>query len=452
MSRLDSLRTRLFAATFVAVVLSIGVSLAIGVVLTRREVERATLRGVANQADLLAANEAKRSLLPFSRLDELRPYLKRQGEEVVPAKLDGSSPYVPADQVEKLRRGHKAQGTVTVEGTRYFYAARPVGQRALVLLRPTRLGATASKPFLEGLLLAALAGAALAALASFLLARAISRPVRRVAQAARSLAEERSPAPVPVEGARELVLLAESFNNMATQLGKARAAERSFLLSVSHELKTPLTAIRGYAEGLADGAVSVDEAVETIGREGARLERLVRDILDLARMNKSEFSVHAEPIDLGVVAREAVRRYEAPARDFAVTLEAVAPLVAPAIGDADRTLQVISNLVENALRLTPPGGVVRVIAAPGSIAVEDTGPGLQPDEVPRAFDRFFLYSRYGGERPVGTGLGLAIVKELTEGMNGSVEVESEPGRLTRFVVRLPQPSTAELGEPELTHA
>jgi signal transduction histidine kinase len=452
MSRLDSLRTRLFAATFLAVVLSVGLSLAIGSILTRREVERATLRGVANQADLLAARE-RNVLLPLSKLEVLRPFLHKQGEQVVAVKkLDGSSPYLPPEEAAGVRRGHRIQGTITIDGERYFYAARRVGNRALVLLRPTRLGATASKPFLEGLLVAALAGAALAALAAFLLARAISRPVRRVARAARSLAEERSPAPVPVEGARELALLAESFNNMATQLGKARAAERQFLLSVSHELKTPLTAIRGYAEGLADGAVSVDEAVETIGREGARLERLVGDLLDLARMNKSEFSVHAEPIDLGVAARETVRRYEAQARSFGVTLEAVAPLAAPAIGDADRTLQVVSNLVENALRLTPPGGVVRVIAEPGSIAVEDTGPGLKPDELPRAFERFFLYSRYGGERAVGTGLGLAIVKELTEGMRGSVEVESEPGRLTRFVVRLPHATAAELGERELTPA
>jgi two-component system sensor histidine kinase BaeS len=452
MSRLDSLRTRLFAATFLAVVLSIGLTFALGAVLTRREVERATLRGLANQADLLATNEQKRSLLPLSRLDALQSYLSRQGERAEATSLDGTSPYFPADKAPLVRKGRRVQGTIRIEGERYFYAARKVGGRALVLLRPTRLGATAARPFLEGLLVAALAGAALAALASFLLARAISRPVRRVATAARSLAAERSPAPIPVEGARELALLAESFNDMATQLGKARAAERSFLLSVSHELKTPLTAIRGYSEGLADGAVSVDEATETIGREAARLERLVRDLLDLARMNKSEFSVHAEPIDLGVVAREAVRRYEAQARSFGVVLESVAPVAAPAIGDGDRTLQIVSNLVENALRVTPPDGVVRVVAEPGSIAVEDTGPGLQPDELPRAFDRFFLYSRYGRERAVGTGLGLAIVKELTEGMKGTVEVESKPGRLTRFVVRLPQPTAAELGAPELARA
>jgi two-component system sensor histidine kinase BaeS len=234
---------------------------------------------------------------------------------------------------------------------------------------------------------------------------------------------------------------------MARQLTKARAAERQFLLSVSHELKTPLTAIRGYAEGLADGAFDVDEAAETIGQEAARLERLVRDLLDLARVNRTDFSFRLEAIDLGVAAREAARRYEAQARTFGVTVEAVAPDEAPAFGDADRTLQIVSNLVENALRLTPPGGTVRIVAEPGAIVVEDTGPGLKPDELPHAFERFFLYSRYGGERPVGTGLGLAIVKELTEGMKGSVEVESAPGRLTRFVVRLPVPPPAPLVLP-----
>ena len=109
------------------------------------------------------------------------------------------------------------------------------------------------------------------------------------------------------------------------------------------------------------------------------------------------------------------------------------------MADADRALQVVSNLVENALRLTPRGGEVRVVTEPGALRVEDTGPGLRPEERDRAFERFYLHERYGRERPVGTGLGLAIVKELTEAMSGHVEVASEPGRLTAFTVRLPVP-------------
>jgi two-component system sensor histidine kinase BaeS len=225
---------------------------------------------------------------------------------------------------------------------------------------------------------------------------------------------------------------------MAKQLAEARAAERQFLLSVSHELKTPLTAIRGYAEGLAEGAVPEDEAAETIARESARLERLVRDLLDLARMRRSEFSVRREPIDLGAVARECLARYEAQARDFGVSLEIDVAEPAGALGDADRMVQVVSNLVENALRVAPPGGSVRILAALGVLAVADDGPGLADEELERAFERFYLYSRYGRERPVGTGLGLAIVKELAEGMGGAVDVQSEPGR-TIFTVRLPVP-------------
>ncbi|HSL65198.1 MAG TPA: HAMP domain-containing sensor histidine kinase, partial [Gaiellaceae bacterium] len=221
----------------------------------------------------------------------------------------------------------------------------------------------------------------------------------------------------------------------------------SFLLSVSHELKTPLTAIRGYAEGLAEGAVPVDEAADTVAREASRLERLVGDLLDLARMNRSEFSVRREPVDLAVAAREVVRRYEPQARSFGVELEAVADGTAPALGDGDRVLQVASNLVENALRLTPRGGSVRVVAERGVLAVEDTGPGLRPEELPRAFERFYLHERYGRERPVGTGLGLAIVKQLAEGMGGTVAAESKPGRLTRFELRLPAPAGLPTREP-----
>jgi signal transduction histidine kinase len=120
---------------------------------------------------------------------------------------------------------------------------------------------------------------------------------------------------------------------------------------------------------------------------------------------------------------------------------------AGAVGDADRLVQVVSNLVENALRVTPPTGSVRVLASRGKIAVADDGPGLAPEELPHAFERFFLYGRYGRERAVGTGLGLAIVKELAEGMGGSVQVESEPNHRTVFTVRLPAPAADDVLRP-----
>ena len=436
--RLASLRARLFAAIALVALLSLALALALGALVTRRAVERNTLRDVSAQFDLLVERE-RDAILPFARLESLqKSFLDRQDERIVPVPLDGSSSLLPPDRAARLRRGAHLDGTIETDGTRYLYAARLVRGKGYILLRPASSTNSAWRPHIEGLVVAAAVTAALAALIAFLLARAIARPVRRVADATRGLASSTSEPPlVPVEGARELALLAESFNEVAVALTKAREAERAFLLSVSHELKTPLTAIRGYAEGLAEGVLPAEEVAATIVRESQRLERLVGDLLDLARMNKAEFSVRREPIDLNAIAQEALGRYEGQAREFRVVLEAEAADAAPAIGDADRTLQIISNLVENALRLVPEDGTVRIVTGPGSIRVEDTGPGLLPEELEQAFDRFYLYSRYGRERPVGTGLGLAIVKELAQGMGGSVSAESTPGRLTVFTVRLP---------------
>ncbi len=443
MGRRRSLRTNLFVATVLVVALSVGLMLVVGAVLTRRQVEHATLEGLAHQADVLTAREVF-AIFPLAHLKALnQTVLKKQDESAVGINnLRRPTPYLPGDLLARVRKGEDVNGTVTINGTHYFLAARKLNKQALVLLRPRSRGNSAFYPFLIGLLIAAGAGISLAALAALLLARRIVRPVRRVVDATRHLAEEGDPKPVPIEGPYEIASLARAFNEMVEQLARARAAEKQFLLSVSHELKTPLTAIRGYAEGVVDGAFDLDEAVATISLEAARLERLVGDLLDLARMNRTDFSIHREQVDLAAIAHEAARRYEAQARDFGVTLEAFAPAPSPAIGDPDRLLQVTSNLVENALRLTPRGGVVRISAEPEILVVEDTGPGLSKEDLPRAFERFYLHSRYSSDRPVGTGLGLSIVKELTQGMGGTVDVEITPRHGTRFTVRLPRPEGA----------
>jgi len=428
-----SLRSRLFQAIALIVLLCVALTLGLGLVLTRRAVDEATLKDVAHQADLVAGSQ-RIALAPLVHLPELKQYFARQHEQ---ASTDSSK--LPAWARADLRQGRPAQGSVTIHGTDYFFAAQPVGTQAFVLLRPKSVTKSQLTPFVESLLIAALAGGALAAVAAFWLARRIARPVVRVADAARSLAAGTHPDPVPIEGAAELATLAGAFNDLAAQLARAREAERNFLLSVSHELKTPLTAIRGYAEALREGAVSVEDATETVALEAARLERLVGDLLDLARMNRTDFSVHNAEIDLSEVADDAVRRYQPQADGFGVTLTAIAEGPAPALADADRVLQVVSNLVENALRLAPRGGEIRLVTAPGLLRVEDTGPGLKPEEHEHAFERFYLHERYGRERPVGTGLGLAIVKELTQAMGGRVEVASGDG-VTTFTVRLAVPA------------
>jgi two-component system sensor histidine kinase BaeS len=422
----NSLRTRLFGAIALTVAICVALTVVVGIALTRRAVDRGALRDLSHQADLIAGAQSK-ELSPLTHLPDLLPYLHRQ-DETYQVSTNG----LPDSAIAALRKTERANGRAQGQ----FFAARMVKGKPFVLFRPVSATADRETPYIYSLLFAALLGGVLAAAAAFLLARRIARPVRRVAQATSSLARGEHPEPVPVEGGTELETLASAFNDLAVQLARARAAERSFLLSVSHELKTPLTAIRGYAEAVEDGAIDPKEAAATVAVEAARLERLVKDLLDLARMNKTDFSVHTSEVDLAEVADDAVRRYQPQADAFDVTLSAVSDGPAPAIADADRVLQIVSNLVENALRVTPAGGEVRVVARPGELRVEDTGPGLGDDEREHAFERFYLHERYGRERPVGTGLGLAIVKELTEAMGGTVRVESTPGGETVFTVRL----------------
>jgi len=431
----SGLRSRLFRGIGVVVLICVAFTIGLGLILTRRAVDKATLSDVAHQADIIAAAQQSQTF-SLKSLPERFPILYQQHELFLL-----QTRYLPTWAQQRVARHRPAQGTMTYLGGRYYFAARKANPGTLILLRPRNAGSLLS-PYVWGLLIAAAAGGLLAALAAFLLARRISRPVDRVSAAARSLTRGTHPEPVPVEGAAEIATLAAGFNELAAQLRRAQEAERNFLLSVSHELKTPLTAIRGYAEAVEDGAVDSRDAAATVASEARRLERLVHDLLDLARMNRTDFNVHNTEIDLSEVAEDVVRRYEQQAETFGVELQVVSEGPAPAVGDADRVLQVVSNLVENALRLTPAGGEVRVVAQPGLLRVEDTGPGLEEADTERAFERFYLHERYGLERKLGTGLGLAIVKELTLAMGGSVEVQSIPGRLTIFTVRLGLPVAA----------
>jgi two-component system, OmpR family, sensor kinase len=420
---MTTLRARLFAATLAALALTLALTIAIGAVLTRRQVDRSQAASVARLADELALQ--RRENVNYKTEDQ----------------LSGSTRILiqPRARLVKLvpNVNLSSDGETSYLGKRQLYSYRTLPHRGLILLRPAGL-TSAWRPFLVDLLLAGLVGVLFAAVISYFVARSIVRPIRRVADATRALAADERHDPLPTEGTRELAALALAFNQMTEQLAASREAERNFLLSVSHELKTPLTAIRGYAEGLADGAFDTDEAARTIILEASRLERLVRDLLDLARMNRAEFSVRSEPVDLAETAREAVGRHEAAAREFGVELRA-AGVEAWVEGDADRLLQVASNLVENALRETPAGGSVTVTAGPGRLEVADTGAGIPPDDIPHAFERFYLYDKVGKDRPVGSGLGLAIVKQLATAMGGDVRVESAAAGTTFTVSLRPQP-------------
>jgi two-component system, OmpR family, sensor kinase len=401
----------------------VSVSLLAGAYLVRRSIEHTALSGLRRQVALLANEDLHPSAGPLGR------FLTTQDERLS---------VLPRRQA-RLLLPESTAGRMKVNGRDYFYASQPSGPDVVVLLRTASSVRSDSRPFWFALAAAGALGCLLAVAVAAALARGIARPVVRVARASRRLAAGESPQPLPVSGSRELRTLADSFNTMADQIRRAREAERSFLLSVSHELKTPLTAIRGYAEALEEGVLTPDHAVTVIRTEAERLERLIADVLHLARLERQRFDIHPATVDLAEIARESASRHGARARELGVQLDVEPTSAAPARADRDRLLQVVSNLVENALRCTPAGETVTLATAPGRLAVIDTGPGIAAEEIPHAFERFFLYRRYNGHRPVGTGLGLAIVRELTQAMGGDVQVQSSAGEGTSFTIHLPLP-------------
>jgi two-component system sensor histidine kinase BaeS len=279
--------------------------------------------------------------------------------------------------------------------------------------------------------------AGLAFLAALVATRGVRKPLRLVTAEAVGATSAAAVEVVPLSGPPEIKRLTAAVNRLAAQSSRAQRAEQSFLLSVSHELKTPLTSLRGYGEGLKDGALDAATAGDVIVTESSRLERFVQDLLDSARFGRGEFAVKKETVDLEALARDAMERHRAQAESLGVGLVVEGDAGARALGDPDRVVQVVSNLVENAVRCTSSGGAVTVAVSAGEVAVSDTGAGLGADDLEHAFERFYLHNRYGRGRDVGTGLGLAIVKDLVEKMEGSVAVASELGVGSTFTVRLP---------------
>ena len=280
-----------------------------------------------------------------------------------------------------------------------------------------------------------------AALVSAYLARRMTRPLSAMEDAAGRIAAGDLSVRVDTEGLPddELAGLTRSFNAMANELETARGHERAFLLSISHDLRTPLTSIKGYAEAIADGTVEGRDdrirAAEVIESEARRLERLVADLLDLARLDAHRFSLTPRPVDARTVIEETVEGFQPSARDFGVLLHVTDGDAVPADLDPERLAQVVANLVENALKYAATTVEVAVARRDGlvDVHVDDDGPGIAPDERERVFERLYT-ARESAGRAVGTGIGLAIVRELASTMGGTASCEDGPRGGARFTV------------------
>ncbi len=275
------------------------------------------------------------------------------------------------------------------------------------------------------------------------LGRRLTRPLREAEAATGRIASGDLAVRVPEHEADgdELVGLARSINAMAEGLERSRGLERQFLLSVSHDLRTPLTSIRGFAEALAEGkAPDPAHAASIISAEARRLERLVGDLLELAKLDARRFSLDVRGTDVAEVVADTAEGFR-PAADAAGVSLAVTPVGTPedttAAADPDRLAQVVANLIENALKFATTAIAVGTGRAGDAVTVwvEDDGPGITAQDLPHVFEPFWSAHR-SPARQVGSGLGLAIVSELVTAMGGTVRAEPVAGGGTRMVVAL----------------
>lgn len=278
------------------------------------------------------------------------------------------------------------------------------------------------------------------------LSGAISRPVREVTAAARSMAAGDYGQEVPVRGSDETAELARDFNMMAGRVRTAYEHQRNFVGNVSHELRTPLTSIEGFSQALLDGVTQSEEethrSLEIINQESKRLVRVLRDLLLLSQIDAGELRAEKRSIDVVELLRKLESIYEPKAGESGVSLSVDAPISPLGVyTDPDRLERVLTNLLDNAFKYTPEGGAVALSAAATygavQVSVADSGQGITPEMLPNIFERFYRVEKSRSTRHGGAGLGLSICRELVETLGGTILVRSQVGQGTTFTVTLP---------------
>jgi signal transduction histidine kinase len=306
----------------------------------------------------------------------------------------------------------------------------------------------------DELLLPLLEGGAVALLLSLILAFALSRwvadPLQKLIVAARKYPSQETNVVSP-RGPHEVQSLTQAFNSMVGRVQRTQRSQRDFVANISHELKTPLTSVQGFAQAILDDTADTPEArkqaAQIIYSEAGRMHRMALDLLDLARLEGGTADLKMSSVEMGVLLRTILEKFTPQAQKAGVALHLNIPEPLPAVvGDGDRLAQVFTNLVDNALKFTPAGGQIALSAANAGaemeISITDTGEGIPNEALPHLFDRFYQVdrARAGGETAAGrrgAGLGLAIVQEIIQAHGGRINVRSEVGRGTTFVIRLP---------------
>jgi signal transduction histidine kinase len=292
------------------------------------------------------------------------------------------------------------------------------------------LEASFRESLVNALALAGIAAVVAAAAISWLVSRRIVSPIQALADLSRRIAGGHYEQRLRLDTDDELAELVESFNQMAASLAETETMRQQLLGDVTHELNTPLASIKGYMEGLQDGVLpATPETFQLVHREASRLQRLVQDLQELSRAEAGQITLHIDACNPRDIITTVVERMRPQFQEKEIALHTALPDDLPAVrADSDRTAQVLTNLLGNALQYTPSGGEVTIEAAKDGqhlrFTVVDTGIGLAPDDLERIFQRFYRVeksrSRVGG----GSGIGLTVARHLAEAQGGEIHAES----------------------------
>jgi signal transduction histidine kinase len=408
------------------------------------------VRAIGTAVNERAVNQAVRSAADRSnvRVTLLGVTRGTQGLQTYP--ISDSTAEIKVEQLnfqsalDAARSGRVTTGSEAISGGRLGEAARPLffnGKVARVVVYSAPLNDVESNVSLirRQVAIAGTVALAFAVLAGFIIARALSRRIKRLEYAAEQVAAGDFSHPIPADSDDELGQLADAFNEMQRQLKQLDDARKSFIATASHELRTPIFSLGGFVELLQDEDLDEDERQQFLGQireQTARLQKLATELLDLSRLESGSLELRPEPTDLGQLARTVTTEFTPAITQHESHLELSlgrAPIRATC--DPERVAQIMRILIDNAIAHTPPGTDIFVSATRANgkvcLAVRDHGLGIKRPVLPRIFEPFFTSN--DAQR---SGLGLTIARELAEHMEGNLAVESVPGR-TIFTFELP---------------